>query len=145
MKSFVRTATYAAGIALGIAFFGIFARAMISHTPVSEWTGGKGRVVSAFAPVLAAKVSITDKAGTLSSETDADGRFDIPVESEKMFYLSMANPMGHEVAVQVEKDGVVLKRWVFMKNRLGWNYFDFGTIDIASDAGVPPEPKFIRR
>ena len=141
MKTVMRVAAYA----VSIAFFGVFAWAMISHTPVSEWTGGKGRVVSALAPVPAAKVSITDKAGTLSSETDADGGFDIPVESEKMFYLSMANPMGHEVAVRVEKDGVVIKRWVFMKKRLGWNYFDFGTIDTAPGAGVPPEPKFIRR
>ena len=141
MKTVMRVAAYA----VSIAFFGVFAWAMISHTPVSEWTGGKGRVVSALAPVAAATVSITDKAGTLSSETDADGRFDIPVESEKMFYLSMANPMGHEVAVQIEKDGVVIKQWVFMKKRLGWNYFDFGIIDIAPGAGVPPEPKFIRR
>lgn len=135
----------AAAYAVGIAVFGVFAWAMISHTPVSEWTGGKGRVMSGPAPIAAVTVSITDKAGTLSSETDVDGRFDIPVESEKMFYLSMANPMRHEVAVQVEKDGMVVKQWVFMKKRLGWNYFDFGTIDIAPGAGVPPEPTFIRR
>lgn len=141
----MKTVTRAAAYSIGIAFFGVFAWAMISHTPVSEWTGGRGRVVSALAPVPAATVSITDKAGTLSSETDADGRFDIPVESEKMFYLSMANPMGHEVVVQVEKDGVVIKRWVFMKKRLGWNYFDFGTIDVAPGTGNPSEPTFIRR
>lgn len=145
MKPVNSTAPYVISITIGIAFFGLFAWAMISHTPVSEWTGGKGRVVSALAPVSAAKVSIIDEAGALSSETDADGRFDIPVESEKMFYLSMANPMKHEVAVQVEKDGMVLKRWVFIKKRLGWNYFNFGTIDVAPGTGDPSEPEFIRR
>lgn len=141
MKTFVRTAMYA----IAIAFFGVCAWAMISHTPVSEWTGGKGRVMSALAPVPAAKVSIIDEAGTLSSDTDAQGLFDIPVESKKRFYLSMANPMKREVVVQIEKDGALLKRWVFVKSRLGWNYFDFGTIDVAPGMGAPPEPKFIRR
>ena len=145
MKTFKRIAPLTISIILGIAFFGLCAWAMISHTPVSEWTGGKGRVVSALAPVSAATVSITDEAGTLSSETDANGLFDIPVESEKRFYLSMANPMKRDVVVQIEKDGALLKRWVFLKSRLGWNYFDFGTIDVAPGNGAPPEPKFIRR
>jgi hypothetical protein len=128
MKKFV---IGVAGIFIGFGA-GLLCFAMISHTPVSEFTGGHGRVTSGGIPVAGAYVTVSDVGGKLSARTDKDGRFNIKVDSRRRFYLSMSNPLKHSVTLTIEKDGFQLMRWQFEKRVLGENYRDFGVIDVAS-------------
>ena len=104
---------------------------MVSHTPVSKLTGGYGRVTSGGAPLVGATVKISDTGGTLSARTGVDGRFEIEVDSRRSFYLSMSNPLMHEVKMTIESGGSTLVSRRFEKRELGENYFDLGTIDVA--------------
>jgi hypothetical protein len=115
-----------------------------SYQPISKQTGGHGQVLASQVPLSAVKVSITDLAGTLSAFTDAHGRFNIPVESKKVLFLAMSNPMKHHVTVAIERDGVVIKQWRFIKKELGPNYFDFGVIHVGSRPNNSFKPKPLR-
>ena len=114
-----------------LAIIAFLLRACVSYEPVSDQTGGTGLVVSAGGPVAYATVSVEDTGGVLSGITDQGGRFDIPVDSTRQLFLSMANPLRHRVSVRVEKDGRLLKEWEFEKQVLGPNYFDFGTVHVV--------------
>lgn len=144
MKAFLKSLLLLVGLGTGLVV-GLIGWVMFDYTPVSEWAGGKGTVLLAGQPVENAQVFITDEGGTLTANTDRNGRFDIPVESEKMLYLAMANPDWRKVEVRVDLENRPRMRWTFSRKRLGWNYFDFGTIDIAPDAAAPGEPKYIHR
>lgn len=122
-------------IAISFVAFGfataILCFVMISHTPISDLTGAHGRILFRGVPIAGAKVSVADIGGTLSATTDSDGKFDVKVDSSRQFYLSMANPMKHDVTVTVDSHGSILLKIQFEKRKLGENHFDLGTIDVT--------------
>ena len=109
----------------------IFCFVMVSHTPVSDLTGVHGRILSRGVPIAGATVSVADIGGTLSATTDSDGKFNVKVDSSRQFYLSMANPMKHDVTVTIDSHGSILLKIQLEKRKLGENYFNLGTIDVT--------------